>query len=46
MVSFFDHVIKFQGKMVNFGAEEINDIYGILNENMDKFEAKGCEQWC
>lgn len=31
------------GKVVEFGARKINDLYEIPNENMANFEAKGCE---
>lgn len=43
IISFSNPVIKIQGKGVNFRVEEINDIYGLPNANMDKFEEKGCK---
>lgn len=36
-------IIKIRGKVVDFGEDQINDIYGLSNANMADFKAKGCE---
>lgn len=36
-------IIKIRGKMVNFGAKQINDLYGRLNVDMAEFVAKRCK---
>ena len=36
-------IIRIQGKMVDFGVDQINDIYGLLNANINEFKEKGCE---
>lgn len=43
IVSLSDLVLRIQEEEVYFGAEQINDIYGLRNDNMAQFEAKGCE---
>lgn len=36
-------VMKFWGKQVKFGAEQINEIYGLPDDSMEQFQAKSCK---
>lgn len=38
--------IKIRGKTMNFGAEQINDIYVLPHVDMGDFKEKGCERGC
>lgn len=42
--SFANPVITIQGRQVNFGIEQINAVYGLLNANMEQFHIKEYEQ--
>lgn len=42
IISFANLVIKIQEMNVHFGAEPINDLYGLLDAEMSDFEAKVC----
>lgn len=46
ILSFLDpsnRIIMILGKEVDFGVQQINDIYGLQNTNINEFEAKRCE---